>query len=74
MTRFDELIQQQLKLADQMIYTREEIQKLEVKLSVSDETTKTIMLEKKERLMLLEEEFERLIENVISAFENTAIY
>ncbi|WP_273852913.1 hypothetical protein [Guptibacillus spartinae] len=74
MTKFDELIQQQLKLADQMIYTREEIQKLEVKLSVSDETTKTIMLEKKERLMLLEEEFERLIENVISTFENTAIY
>ncbi|WP_226659722.1 hypothetical protein [Pseudalkalibacillus hwajinpoensis] len=74
MTEFDELIQQQLRLADQMIYTREEIQKLEVKLSEMDEVMKTIVLEKKERLLLLEEEFERLIANVISTFENTPIY
>ena len=74
MTEFDELIQQQLKLADQLIYTREEIQKLEVRLSASDEAMQTIVLEKKERLLLLEEEFEKLIANVISTFENTAIY
>ncbi len=74
MTEFDELIQQQLKLADQMIYTREEIQKLEKTLCGSDEAMKTIIVEKKERLLHLEEEFERLIENVISTFENTPIY
>ncbi|MCA0173544.1 hypothetical protein [Bacillus sp. RAR_GA_16] len=74
MTEFDELIQQQLKLADQLIYTREEIQKLEVRLSASDEAMQTIVMEKKERLLLLEEEFEKLIANVISTFENTAIY
>lgn len=74
MTEFDELIQQQLKLADQMIYTREEIQKLEATLSGADEAMKTIIVEKKERLLHLEEEFERLIENVISTFENTPIY
>jgi hypothetical protein len=73
MTEFDELIQQQLKLADQMIYTKEEIQKLEATLS-ADEAMKTIIVEKKERLLHLEEEFERLIENVISTFENTPIY
>ena len=74
MTEFDELIQQQLKLADQMIYTKEEIQKLEAMLSSADEAMKTIVLEKKERLLHLEEEFDRLIENVISTFENTPIY
>ncbi|PFG02999.1 hypothetical protein [Bacillus sp. es.036] len=74
MTEFDELIQQQLKLADQMIHTREEIQKLEETLCGSDEAMKTIIVEKKERLLHLEEEFERLIENVISTFENTPIY
>jgi hypothetical protein len=46
MTEFDELIQQQLKLADQMIYTKEEIQKLEATLS-ADEAMKTIIVEKK---------------------------
>ncbi|MFK3961623.1 hypothetical protein [Guptibacillus hwajinpoensis] len=73
MKEFDELIQQQLKLADQMIRTKEEILSLE---NILDEEKgrNAIIVERKEMLSLMEDEFERLISDVISSFEKTPIY
>ena len=71
MDRFDELIQQQLRLADEMIHTREEIQRLECQVCCDDE--KAIVLQSKEKLARMEDDFERLISDVISSFEKTPI-
>ncbi|WP_347552468.1 hypothetical protein ABFG93_09145 [Pseudalkalibacillus hwajinpoensis] len=71
MDRFDELIQQQLKLADQLIHTREEIQQLEV-LDYS-EARKSMLIERKNDLSRMENDFESLISAVITCFEKTPI-
>ncbi len=71
MDRFDELIQQQLRLADQMIHTREEIQRLEGQVCCDDE--KAMVLQSKVKLAEMEDDFERLISDVISSFEKTPI-
>ncbi|WLR58392.1 hypothetical protein [Guptibacillus hwajinpoensis] len=73
MKEFDELIQQQLKLADQMIRTKEEILSLEDILD-EEKGKNAIIVERKEMLSLMEDEFERLISDVISTFEKTPIY
>ncbi|TKD68346.1 hypothetical protein [Pseudalkalibacillus hwajinpoensis] len=73
MQRFDVLIQQQLKLADQMIQKREEIQKLECEDMGRSEQVSSTITECKEDLSELENEFERLISEVISSFEKTPI-
>lgn len=73
MKEFDELIQQQLKLADQMIRTKEEILSLEGILN-EEKGRNAIIVERKEMLSLMEDEFERLISDVISTFEKTPIY
>ncbi|MDO6657158.1 hypothetical protein [Anaerobacillus sp. 1_MG-2023] len=73
MKEFDELIQQQLKLADQMIRTKEEILSLENILD-EEKSRNAIIVERKEMLSLMEDEFERLISDVISTFEKTPIY
>ncbi|MBF0706977.1 hypothetical protein IQ283_10280 [Alkalihalobacillus hwajinpoensis] len=73
MKEFDELIQQQLKLADQMIRTKEEILSLEDILD-EEKGRNAIIVERKEMLSLMEDEFERLISDVISTFEKTPIY
>ncbi|MDP4552284.1 hypothetical protein Q9251_15510 [Alkalihalobacillus macyae] len=72
MQRFDVLIQQQLKLADQMIRQREEIQALEREKNYTEHECSTIT-ERKEDLTKLENEFERLISEVILSFEKTPI-
>ncbi len=72
MQRFDVLIQQQLKLADQMIRQREEIQALEREKNYTEQESSTIA-ERKEDLTKLENEFERLISEVILSFEKTPI-
>lgn len=72
MQRFDVLIQQQLKLADQMIRQREEIQKLEREMNCGEQVS-SIITERKEDLTKLESEFERLISEVILSFEKTPI-
>ncbi|MBN8210624.1 hypothetical protein JI666_17860 [Bacillus sp. NTK071] len=73
MQRFDALIQQQLKLADQMIQKRDEIQKLECDHMGRSEQVNSTITERKEDLSKLEIEFERLISEVISSFEKTPI-
>ncbi|MGG1684524.1 hypothetical protein [Pseudalkalibacillus sp. NRS-1564] len=73
MKEFDELIQQQLKLADQMIRTKEEILSLEDILD-EEKGRNAIIVERKEMLSLMEDEFERLISDVIFTFEKTPIY
>ena len=73
MGRFDELIQQQLRLADQMIHTREEIQRLERDRSVCCDDEKALILQSKEKLSRMEDDFERLISDVISSFEKTPV-
>ncbi|MDQ0484086.1 hypothetical protein [Guptibacillus hwajinpoensis] len=72
MQRFDVLIQQQLKLADQMIRQREEIQALEREKNCTEQQS-SIITERKEDLTKLEIEFERLISEVILSFEKTPI-
>ncbi|WP_377891541.1 hypothetical protein [Alkalihalobacillus sp. R86527] len=73
MNRFDELIQLQLELADKMIHKRNEINDFEETFhSLSVEESGALM-NRKQELVRMEEDFNNLITEVISTFEKTSV-
>lgn len=72
MNRFEELIQLQLKLAEKMIHTSTEIQTLENEMA-SSSGRNSVLYERKQELLQMEDEFNNLINEVISTFERTSV-